>query len=289
MKRVLALVVLAAVGAVAIVLATSGGGIGVEQIAEAADKTQRAGSSKMSMRGEMEMPGAGEKVPFTAEGVIDASGRRGRMTIDMSKLAEVGGGTSGLTPDDMRGEQIIDGSVIYMRLGVFDPLLPRGKTWVKIDVEKVGGDFGLDFGTLTQPGVSSPHDMLDQLRAMSGDLEEIGSERVRGVETTGYRATVDLRRFPDTLPPEKRQKSRETIDQRIEKSGVSRFPTEVWVDREGLVRRLTQLYDMKPEGQSQRIRMKLTMDLFDFGTPVRVEPPPAREAIDFEDALRRAS
>ena len=51
-----------------------------------------------------------------------------------------------------------------------------------------------------------------RLRAVSEEVEELGTEDVRGVETTHYRTTVDLRRYPDLVPPDRRELARRSIE-----------------------------------------------------------------------------
>ena len=72
-----------------------------------------------------------------------------------------------------------------------------------------------------------------------------------------------------------------SIDQLVDQSGISRVPVEVWIDDDGIVRRMKQTFG----GNSSGLQMNMTMtsDLYDFGTDVNVEEPPADEVVDFSE------
>jgi hypothetical protein len=70
--------------------------------------------------------------------------------------------------------------VMYMRSAAFGEL-PGGAEWMKLDLsEQVGA----------QMQSPDPRDQLKMLRS-SEDFEKLGTERVRGVPTEHYKATVD--------------------------------------------------------------------------------------------------
>ena len=63
-------------------------------------------------------------------------------------------------------------------------------------------------------------------------------------------------------------------------AGLSTVPLEVWIDEDGLVRRLTQTWNQKLPDGAGRMETKLTMDLYDFGPRVEVDPPPSNKVFD---------
>jgi hypothetical protein len=93
--------------------------------------------------------------------------------------------------------------------------------------------------------------------------------------------TVDLEKVAK-LNPEQRG----NVERVIEQSGVREVPTEVWVDDDGLVRRMKLLYDDMQFAAGQRGDMAMTMELYDFGLEVDVEPPPAGQVVDIEKLTR---
>lgn len=93
-----------------------------------------------------------------------------------------------------------------------------------------------------------PSRSIGYLRSVSTEVTADGTERVRGDRTTRHRATVDLGRAGG--PP-----------------GYL-FPLEAWVDDAGRTRRLRY----SPLGAPETT---VVWELYDFGVPVDVSPPPA--------------
>ena len=249
-------------------------------MAEAASKTSGLGSSRIAVRATVRGAGIREPITFTMRGVVDNRGRRGRLEVDFSRAVAIGGGR-GLNPADFRGEVRFRDFVLYTRLPIFRRALPGRKEWMKLDLGKAGRELGFDHGQVSQMGHGDPTQSLRYLRAVSGRTTKVGAETVRGVETTHYRATVDLRKYPSLVPPAQRPEARKSIDRLIELSGTSRVPTEVRVDARNVVRRLrTSMAFKATPGSTERGRVDQTIDLFDFGVKVRVRPPPAARVVD---------
>jgi hypothetical protein len=237
-----------------------------QAVLEAGAKTQAAKSARVSFSGEMS--GGAASGTFSGEG--EFAGRQGRMTMDMDLDAE-GGAFSG------RMEMVFDQLVVYMK---FPPeiaaQLPGGKQWIKFDLQKLGEEQGIDFEQLMQLGGTDPSQSLDLLRAASPDFAAVGDEEVRGVETTHYSGTVDMEKLAQEAPEE----VRESYGRIVELTGQSRVPVDVWIDGEGLTRRVR--YEQKmPDGST----MTMTQEFYDFGVEVDVEPPPASQVLDIGELL----
>lgn len=105
----------------------------------------------------------------------------------------------------------------------------------------------------------SPAEQLEVLEGQLSDVEEGGSEEVRGVPTTLLTATY---RLPDAA-----------LDELEELTGLSSSDfdepqqVEVWVDGEGIVRRLST------EADVLGVRTEQTTEYFDLGTEVDIEVP----------------
>jgi len=275
MRRAFASLLLSAVAGVLLA------GCGAEELSpqaaveEAATKTSDAGSARVSFTGTVAgVPGG----PFTMTGEGEFAGQRGRMTFDMSEFAE---GTGGAFGGEM--EMVMDRFVIYMK---FPPelaaQLPGGKAWLKIDLREAGKALGLDLEELLQFQQADPTQSLQYLRGASDDFERVGSEQVRGVETTHYRGTVDLHKVAEQAP----EGARATFERIIDLMGVSKLPVEVWIDDEGLARRMKYEQPL-PAADGSQATMELTMEMYDFGVEVDVEPPPANEVTDIQELLNQ--
>ena len=98
-------------------------------------------------------------------------------------------------------------------------------------------------------------------------ITEQGSEDVRGVTTTRYHAVIDLAKSAARLGGEARQRV-----EGLSQLGLTKLPTDVWIDDQGRVRR--EFFTMHVAQSGQEVTIAMTMELFDFGVPVDVQAPP---------------
>ncbi len=244
-------------------------------LAQAAAGASKIGTTRFSM--ELHTGAGGKNYAITGGGVMDVRHRRGRITLDMSDLAA----QLGQDPSGFRGEEILDGLVVYMRLPFLSRLVHA--PWVKLDLQKLGKATGIDLSQFTQ---FDPSQILAYLKTISGGVKKVGTEQVRGVDTTHYHATADFDRYPDAFPPDRRDAVRRSIKKIETLTGAKTFPMDVWIDSAHRVRRVHFAYPLKPSvgaaaGTSQPFSM--TMEFFGFGTPVHVTPPPASQTKDFSE------
>lgn len=118
------------------------------------------------------------------------------------------------------------------------------------------------------------------------DVEELGYDGIRGVAVTGLAAEV---RYGDLLA------AHGSGPASIEAMNDITVPVEVWVDRDGLVRRVSVEFGrdamaeaLGPEADlsSFPVNVAFTLDLFDYGDEsIDVELP--ADAIDVTDAFRK--
>jgi hypothetical protein len=223
-------------------------------LAQAADATSRQKGVHIEATGTFEFQG--QSIPMRLDGDTDLAGREARFTFSSEAAGE-----------EISGEQILQGTTIYMRMDLFEQAF--GTEWVKMDVQKVLEQEGLDFGGLMQLGSQNPAEQLAWLRA-TADLEEVGEEDVDGVQTTHYKAVIELRRVADAAPEDERDEVRRSIDRLVELSGMERVPTEVWVDDENLIRRQRMTMEQeKPQPSTTTLDMRFS----DYGKRVDVDAP----------------
>jgi hypothetical protein len=238
-------------------------------IVQAASRTAASSSARFSFTASLS--GGAVEGSWSGEGAF--AGAKGRMTLDLSGLGTGAGAFAG-----GKTEVVTDGLVAYMKVPPsLVQALPQGKAWLKLDLAKLGEAQGIDLAQLMQFNQSNPNGALRYLRGATENFEAVGEEEVRGVETTHYRGTIDLRAVASQAPPAAR-KSYERI---IEISGTSRIPMEAWIDDDGLARRLR--YE-QPLGHGQG-NLAFTMDLYDFGVDVAVRIPPQPQTIDLMELI----
>jgi hypothetical protein len=121
---------------------------------------------------------------------------------------------------------------------------------------------------------------LDYLRGASNDITRVGTEDVRGTQTTHYRVVVDLNKAADLSPTAK-----DAIKSTITLLGSSKQPLDLWVDDQGRVRQMKYTVDLSKSKVSTSTpdvpgSVTFTLNLFDFGVPVQATLPPADQVVD---------
>jgi hypothetical protein len=286
MRRQLVLLIMSAALVATACGSGSGGPAPREALAQAASTTADAGSARVAFDARIEPPSESgqDPVTFSGEGEFDYEDQLGRMTFDMSEL--LGLQSAQVNPEQARIEAIFDDLVLYMKVPAMQQMLPEAKPWVKLDLEAMGGKVGANLGQFSQFGQQGdPTQQLEVLRGVSDDVEEVGRQEVRGEATTHYEMTIDLEKVAEEVP----ESSRAQFEDLIEAAGSKEIPAEAWLDDEGRVRRIRYDYEAEVPGAAgapQKTRTTVTMELFDFGTQVNVELPPADEVTDLARFLK---
>ena len=227
-----------------------------DAIVLAASKTADAGTYKADLSGTVDA--VGQSLQMSGTGEFDAKQRRGSMSLSMTGAGQ-----------NIDMQMVYAYPIIYMG---FPPELaselPTGKSWVKMDLGKLGRQAGVDFGQLMQTAQADPSQGLEYLQG-AADVQAVGDEDVRGVPTTHYRGVVDLASLAAKNPELK-----PSIDELVQKAGISRIPVEVWIDENEFVRR------MKETLRAAGVATTMSVDLYDFGSSVNVEEPPATDVVD---------
>ncbi len=150
-----------------------------DPVAQASTNTRDAGSATVTLSGSVKA--GSSDVQISGSGPIDFKRRRGAFDVGVTIPGQ----------GSVKLSEIIDGTVLYMRSPTFSALL-GGKTWIKLDLSKAAKAAGVDLNQLSQlGGGSDPSQFLDALNRAS-DTTKLGSEQIGGVNTTHYRATIDL-------------------------------------------------------------------------------------------------
>ena len=244
--------------------ACSGGdAVALDPVADAATRTESAGSSRMLM--EMSLALRGQKFFVNAEGAMDYRLRRGWLLMDLSQLAALN--PSG--PNLPRMKMLFEDTTIWLRVPPVLMEATGGKPWART---RLGGS-SRAFGGMQQP---EPSQMLDSLHGISGSVKEVGKTRVRGVETTHYSANVSLDEALAQTPRSQRKTAKAALKLF---GGLNEIPIDLYIDEAGRVRRMDMEYKLQSAGMTFAADVKL--ELFDFGTRVAFKRPPATQVVDF--------
>jgi hypothetical protein len=254
-----------------------------------AAKSSSAESARFALELKMTMPGSDQALSFAADGGFDTTARRSELTFDLSSVAELfktlgsslGGTVKGDLgdPQDWKLHAIQDGDTAYIQFPLIAKELPAGKTWVKGDAKDLSG---ADAGQLSQFGAlagTDPKDVFGMLKAVSGSIEPVGSETLRGVETSHYRATIDVAKLESLVPADQRE-SLGGLDESAKQAGLTEIPLDIWVDADELVRKMSMDVDSKQPGTDGSVKASFVVELYDYGKPLEIELPPADQVVD---------
>lgn len=156
--------------------------------------------------------------------------------------------------------------VMYMRSPVLQPQLPRGKTWLRIDLSQQAASIGVDFSSLmntSQTFGPLEHGLVSTTRT--------GGEVVAGAPTTRYRAVIDIRRVARAIPAYGRQVA---AIERATGMRLGRTPYDVWIDGDRRIRRLR--FSMPASGGGTTVQ---TMTFLAFDQPVAISAPPRSKVV----------
>jgi hypothetical protein len=202
-------------------------------LAQAAERTAAVETGTV----EAEITADGQTVTVT--GQFDTSGPSGSATVT----------TSGGPGADV----VFSDGVLYVKPQGLDGFLGSAdKPWLKFDLAAQGDLAGLLPDGVTLPSIE-PQQLLDDLRAEGIEVTEVGSEDVRGVATTRYAVTVPA--------------------DATARAGIDGASGDVWVDADGLVRRI----ELRTDGAHA---FTVHAELFDLGQPVTITVPSADQVTD---------
>ncbi len=280
---------------VALGLVASGCGGSQGAIPELASLTQVASTSastdtaKFALTFEMAVPGADQSLSFSAEGGFDTPAKRSQMTIDLSSLAELmkqlgsslGGTVTGDLGDssDWKLEAIMDGDVAYLNFPLIAKDLPDGKTWIKGDAEDFSKADTSGLGQFGSLSGMDPRDIFGFLKAVSGSIESWGARRC----VASRRATTAPRSIPRSSPSSFRPSSARAlggVDEAARQAGMTELPLDVWIDADKRIRKLAIELDAKMPGSDKSLKASFVVELYDYGTPLELDLPPADQVAD---------
>jgi hypothetical protein len=223
----------------ALALSACGGGGSKSTTTSAAANPLAAAVTKTQQAGSEDMTLAA-KVTLNGgqEFTLDGKGVYDQQSERGDLNGKLGLASSGTTPV----EELFDHTNVYLRSAVIAGLAGSGKPWLKIDLAKSGSLFGVDLNALAG---ETPGDALARLASATA-VETVGDETVDGTSTTHYQATI------------------------------AASPVDVWVDDQGLIRKVHLDYTTK-SAKSSGAHIVVDMSLSNFGVDVKATPPPASQ------------
>lgn len=224
---------------------------------------------------EIDPENSGQPAPtsmtMTGQGVVDFSGARSALNLRMPGM-----GT-------MEVRQVEN--VSYTKMPEeFLAQMPGAKPWVKVDMGAMAGrQYGAGLGQMQGGPAPDPTAQLEYLRGVSDSVEKVGTEKVRGVPTTRYEATIDMEKALA-----EQGGTQKAYDELVRQTGIEELPVQTWLDDQNRVRRFAMDMTMTPPENPDssgmpgggKMRMSMVAEYYDFGTPVNVQAPSPNQTMD---------
>ena len=223
------------------------------------------------------------------EGVFDPGARLASAEVDASQFGLPNGGTIEVV------YSFADGFVSYMNVTELfgePPAELEGVEWLVMDIGELARQSGLDvdFASIMQNMSNNPASGVEILRGAT-KVTEVGTEEVRGVETTHYDVVIDLDRVVEKAPSD----VREDLAKLADLYKVKQVTLDVWIDDDDRVRRYEQEQDTADFDLPASVQannpfsgvLTIRGEYFDFGTDVEVRVPSEDETISFTELMRR--
>lgn len=222
---------------------SDGGGAvtGVDAVRGVAERARDAGTVRTAL--DMTTDSGSVEMRMHGEGEYDFAQEAGRFSAER-KVGAIG------SPFDT----VVDDGHLYSRFP------ESSTTWFRREWGPDGR------GALTQPALA-PGGYLDLLTAAGeDDVEMEGTEDVRGVSTTHYVVDLSLDEIVDAVSGDLAEQVEALAPE------VEVHPFGVWIDDEGLARRL-ELTLTLARSADEVVDVTGTVELYDYGTDVEIEPP----------------
>lgn len=224
---------------------------------------------------------ASESGPLVAAATRTANERSARfafeMDVDTKKDGKFRAKGSGVgTDDSSRGRFTMDATIPGQGRVKMEMIVIRDEFWMRsssLDLP-AGKEWMHSVDRSVAPTTMTTRELLELIRE-SGEVEEVGAERVRGRPTVHYKATVSIDDLFENSPKETQDRFRKRFEALEGKD--FELPIEVWIDDEDLVRRMDVSMDY--EGQKVEFRQ----DMLEFGVDVPAAPPSAATVVEEDD------
>lgn len=166
-------------------------------------------------------------------------------------------------------------------IATFDLVLTPGKIYIKTPNAPKPWTAVTDADLANSPSAGflssirsqiDPRATLDNLGKTTKNVRVVGTEKVRDENTTHIRADVDLSDAAIAKAPKDLQDSLRQARQSIQ---ADSYPIEVWLDKDGRVRKLVYTLTVNQNGQTSTTTVELAF--YDFGKDPGIVIPKASD------------
>lgn len=222
-----------------------------------------------------ELPG---DLTMIFEGAYDTEADASEVTIDMSGLFAAAAAAdpeaegmgelfASMFEDPL--QMITIGEKSWVKWGLLAMFGVEDK-WLEGDADAGAAATDLGLGA----GGNSPTSMLEELADADADVTEIGTEDIRGVSTTHFRAELDTAAMAATMSPEERA----DFESDVGVSPEGTYVIDLWIDDDDLLHRFVVVISGL-EQDAELDSMTMTYDIWDHGLDQGIAPPPADQVV----------
>lgn len=168
-------------------------------------------------------------------------------------------------------EMIVIGNDMYMKVGEMGELGP-GIEWMKFSDPSLAESFSQSGGGMAS-GFEA-QSMLNGMVGTDGAVEDLGTEEIDGVLTHHYKGTMSAANAlsaDESLTDQEKKALEDSL-------GSTDTPYEVWIDEDGLVRKLKMESDASEYGGTGTATV--TLEIKDLGESLVIDAPPAEKVMD---------
>ncbi|MCF6523536.1 hypothetical protein [Streptomyces sp. JJ36] len=212
----------------------------------------------------------------TMEGAMDWSG--GGMTGEMS-VVQRGGIVAGSPVDGKPTPTRYLEDAYYVNMGdEFASTAGGGAHWIKYDYDKLAEKLG-PAGAFMKDQLqnNNPSRSVDLLLA-TGEVKKVGTETVRGEQTTHYRGSFKVAELARMQSQDLSEADLQALQDQLETMGMEKETIDLWIDEDDLLVKKREKAD-----STSGTDFDSTVYYSDYGTAVTVEAPAESDWVDFTE------
>ena len=229
-----------------------------------------------SVSGITDLPTGGGTITLAGSGGSDTKHKTAVIHLDLGALSKsltlLASGAAVPSTIDV----LVVHNVVYVHFPAFASRITPGAEWLKLDPKTLPKSTtgGANVGKIT-----SSIDLAKVLAALqsAATVKPVGSATVRGTPTTHYAGTLEVSALSSILPADQRAAFAKGLAQ----IGLKTIPFDVFIDGHHMIRRLgVHVSKLKVQNAGAAISLNATIDVFGFGSKIRVVAPPASKTAD---------
>lgn len=166
---------------------------------------------------------------------------------------------------------------MFMNMGdEFAATAGQGKHWIEYDYDKLAEKAGASGAFIKDQMQNNNPARSVQLLLATGKVKKVGTEEVRGQQTTHYRGTVNVSELARMQSKDLSESELQDLQKQLEQAGMETETIDLWIDGDDL------LVKKQESAESSNGDYDSTVFYADYGTEVTVEAPPSSDTVDFE-------